>query len=538
MLKTHKVLLFIAIITLISCAKSKVIDPFDIQAGLRKSEFDKVIIKNKNDAQREKSQNEAPIPSLNSLALSPPPPISEKNNFSEGKTISFFVTEQVSLKDVLIELGRVAKIDVDIDPNITGGVVISARNRPLDEIIDRIATLGNLRYSYKDGILRFERDTPYMKNYFVDYLIDGSNLWTEVQSNITEIVKNFAPEDSSKSITTSDGNISTSGVAIRPSTVSINKTAGIMSVFATKKQHDEIEKYLADVQIYASAQVLIEAKVVEVALNDEFKTGINWSIADPNGTGKAFSIGSTNNYTTGKALDLVMSSGTAGVKKVLNGGTLSASISALEQFGTTRTLSSPRIHAINNQKATLNFTDKLVYFKLDSTQSTTASQTPVTVATFTSTKQEENVGVELNMVPSINLKTGEITLSIKPKITIKSKDIIDPASPRNTAGVIIAENLVPVIQTREINTVAKVQSGNIIVIGGLMKEGTSNTDSGIPFLQRIPILGYLFKSTSKTSEIVETVIFIKATIVGSGSQVDKTDREIQEKFDTNKRRFF
>jgi type II secretory pathway component GspD/PulD (secretin) len=76
------------------------------------------------------------------------------------------------------------------------------------------------------------------------------------------------------------------------------------------------------------------------------------------------------------------------------------------------------------------------------------------------------------------------------------------------------------------------------VIGGLMKESTSDTDSGIPFLGRIPIIGWFFKSVSKDSAITETVIFIKATIVKSGGPADKIDRDMQNKFDTNRRKFF
>ena len=100
------------------------------------------------------------------------------------------------------------------------------------------------------------------------------------------------------------------------------------------------------------------------------------------------------------------------------------------------------------------------------------------------------------------------------------------------------KNLVPVIQTRELNTIAKIQSGHVIVIGGLMSESAASTDTGVPFLQRIPLLGLLFKSNDKTSEVIETVIFIKATIVNSGPVTNKVDRDIQEKFDTNRRKFF
>lgn len=540
--KAFKIIFALLLIALFSCAKSLTIkDPIDHQTGLTKNDFDKAIVKNFKKAQQEKSSeekiNEAPIPNTSRLIIAPPPP-----NSVTSKTVSFAVTDQVPLKDVLIELGRVAKIDVDLDPAISGGIVINAKNRPLSEVIDRIATLGSLRYSYDNGILHFERDTPYTHNYSVDYLAEGSNLWTEVQTNITSILSNSAGNTASNLANTtsiannSEGNttISAPTNSLAKSSLAINKSAGILSVFATKKEHEEIAQYLSKVEENASAQVLIEAKVVEVQLSDSYKTGVTWGFSDSNIKGGTNSAKINGGYTAGSTSPLDVSIG------VLIGKSLSASISALEKFGTTRTLSSPRIHAINNQKAILNFTDKLVYFTINNNQntSTTSAAASVNTQTLTSTKQEENVGVELNITPSINLKTSEVTLNIKPKITVKSGEAIDPASPIDQNGKVIFQNVVPIVQTREINTIAKLQSGNIIVIGGLMKESTNNTDSGVPFLQRIPILGNLFKSVDKSSGIVETVIFIKATIVNSGSAVNKVDRELQEKFDTNKRKFF
>ena len=120
-------------------------------------------------------------------------------------------------------------------------------------------------------------------------------------------------------------------------------------------------------------------------------------------------------------------------------------------------------------------------------------------------------------------------MSVKPQLSLKSGTVVDPASP---SGI---SNEVPVIQTRSIDTIAKIKSGSILVIGGLMKDTTTNTDSGIPFLQRIPVLGWFFKSVSKDTTIVETVVFIKATIISSGATLNKLDRDMQEKFDTNRR---
>lgn len=534
-----RILYFLLLVQLTSCtvvnSVSRTIDPFDKKAKLTRKDIRDAIFKDQKEEDEKKSEalkKEAPIPNISKLIVAPPPPA-----IGGDKTISFSVTDQIPLKDVLIELGRVAKIDIDIDPSISGGIIINAKNRPLKEVIDRIANLANLRYTYEKGILHFERDSPYLKNYLVDYITDGS-LWTDVQTNVTAIM-------STQEFTPSGGDSdSSSSSSLSKSSFSSNKSAGIISVFATEKQHSAIKEYLSEVEKTASAQVLIEAKVVEVNLNDEYKTGINWSSSAGKG-----GIKFINGYTGADSTNVVGTTASvsgpvdAVITKVF-GTNINADVSALEKFGTTRTLSSPRVHAINNQKATLDFTDKLVYFKVDQAQSATGAASTtgsnIVTSTITSTKQEEKVGVSLDITPSINTKTGDITMKIKPIISVVSSYVTDPASPKGLTDVNSKPifNNVPVVQTRTIETIAKIQSGNVIVIGGLMKENTVNTDTGVPFLSSIPILGWLFKSVSKTSDVTETVIFIKATILSSTTQASKYDRNFQDKFDTSKNRIF
>ena len=497
-----------------SCAQGK-LDPFDRPTGASVSDVRNLITKDRAKEKKEiaenlakEKSNPAPIPQISKLIMSPPPPA-----IGGDKIISFSVTDQVPLKDVLIELGRVAKIDVDLDTKISGGVIINAKNRPLKEVIDRIATQGNLRYSYKNGVLYFESDSAYTKNYFVDYLSEG-NVWSDVETNIGALLS--LDEESSSSEEREETSSSSSG----NSSFSSNKSAGIITIHAPGKQHKAIEEYLELIQKYASAQVLIEAKVVEVSLIDEFKTGINW-----NNIAKNNQITSTGGFAAGSPITYLAQG--------VFGADINASISALESFGSTRTISSPRIHAMNNQKASLNFADKLVYFQVTNTQSTQAASGAAVAAnvvtTSNSVKQEESVGISLAITPSINLKTREIVMQITPKIALSSKTVVDPVN---------SSNEIPVVQSRELNTTAKIQDGNVIVIGGLMKEETTNADQGIPYLNRIPVLGWLFKSVSKKSTIIETVIFVKATIVTSSGASGKVDRDLQQKLDPNKRRFF
>ncbi len=498
-----------------------------MDTGLTREEAFNTVMNNGGSSVRKKSDkadpsktpSEVPVPKMSKLIVSPPPPV-----IGGDKIISFSVTDQVPLKDVLIEFGRMVQIDVDLDPGISGSIILNAKNRPLKEVIDRIATLGRLRYSYKNGVLHFENDTPYSKNYFVDYL-SGGTLWTDVETNIPAVLaaegSGLSSDPSSDS---SPGSIDTGAASFTS-----NKSAGIITVVGTDKQHRAIAKYLEDVQKYSSAQVLIEAKVIEVSLTKEYSAGVQWGSGD----GGAFSL--TNGYASGGALDVVF--------KTIGTTDLSLSISALEKFGVTKTISSPRIHAINNQKATLNFTDKLVYFQVQQTQSntsTTGGGTALVASTISSTKLEESVGVTLEIVPSINLKTSEITMGIKPTLSVLSEYITDPASPTaltDAAGKRVV-NKVPVIQSRTLDTSVKIQSGNILVIGGLMKDESSSTDSGVPFVERIPVLGWLFKSMSRGSGVTETVIFIKATIINSGAPTKKIDRDIQKNFDPSKRAYF
>ncbi|MFM8185720.1 MAG: hypothetical protein ACKN9I_02185, partial [Alphaproteobacteria bacterium] len=234
--------------TAFSCSQNR-LDPLFDDVGMTESDIKDATIKSKNKTKEEKNKfinSDIPIPKLTKSIMVPPAP-----KIGGEKIISFYVTDQVPLRDVLIELGRIAEVDVDVDPKISGGVIINAKNRPFKEIIDRIATQGNIRYSYRNKVLYFETDKPYMKNYFVDYL-DGSPLWDEVQTNIENIFTSEKADNQSGSSN---------------STATPNKVAGMITVYATDRQHTAITKYLADVTKQSSMQVLIEAKVVEVSLS-------------------------------------------------------------------------------------------------------------------------------------------------------------------------------------------------------------------------------------------------------------------------------
>jgi len=494
---TFKISLIALFLFCLSC-KNNDINLIDRDANLTKDEAKYTLIKDKRDIKKEQEIPELTkkenIPNISKLLISPPPP-----PIGSGKLISFSVTEEVPLKDVIIELGRIADIDIEVDPEIAGGIILKVKQKSLETIIERICELGKLRYSYTDGILRFEKDTPYSVTYTVDFLIDD-DLWSSIQSSIQSILTNLGDEDAK---------------------IDINKPASVITIYANSKSQKKVNEYIERAKRNYSSQVLIEAKVIEVQLDDEFKAGIDWSFVSDSKGADAVTI--TNKTSGAKGLVSGVVDGN------IFGGNLIGTLNALKTFGTTKTLSSPRIHAINNQKATLEFINTLIYFTVENETQTTTGSSTTTQNTSTSTKEEDTEGITLSITPSINLETQEITLNAVPELRVKVDEVSDPVN---------ILNKVPVIQSRKMETSLKIKSGGIMVIGGLMSENTTNTDNGIPFLMDIPVLGYFFKSKEKDLKVVETVIFLKATIVDSEGGIDQYDKDFYKAYSSERRPLF
>lgn len=493
------------------------------------------------------------IPKLVKLLVPPLPP-----QIQGDKLISFSVTEDVPIKDVLIEIGRMADVDVQVDKNITGGIILKVKKKPLKLVLERICKLARLKFSFEDGILSFERDIPYRVNYTLDFMPEG-DLWGAIESSVNEILELLDNEDESfKQDTASqnasgglsqnpDGSFNDTGIiqstnntSQGKSKVIINKPANILTVFANSRAQRAIAEYLAEARKNSSAQVLIEIKMVEVNLNDQHQNGIDWSWFNANsrpgtdvpitGTGGGSSGGGNggsgsgeSSKTPGESFSLVDNALSIGViSRAIFGGSLDATVSLMETFGKTRTVSSPRINAINNQESTFSFVDKEVYFSIETDNVVTGDNNPLVENNVTSTKEEVEVGVTMTINPTINLEAREVTLRVEPEMSVISRWVEDPAN---------TKSLVPVIQSRKIETTMKLKDGDIMVIGGLMKDTTTNTESGVPGLRRIPVLGWLFKYQSKKEEVIETVIFIKATIIDNPSVKNKLDGHSQYFYD-------
>ncbi len=537
-----------------------------------------------------------PLPNLKQILSAPKPP-----RISETQLVSIAVTDDVPLKDVLLELARLADVDIELDAGIQGGISFIANNKPFNQVVDRIASMAALRYTMEAGVLRIERDLPYIESYPMDFLniqrsstsdvnistnvlssgggegglntgstqtinsVTESDFWQSLEGGIRQILS-YTPASKVASVNlfsvqgddvaisgTPQQNLGQQPQADAQATNApegaevlpgggfyvLNKQAGILTVSASERQHELVERFIRRIRSNASAQVLIEAKIIEVFLDDRYQSGVEWStISDKIGLVTNFNpVDFTNGGFTATLSDKVFG-GLSGDVDGAAGPDLNDFIQLVERFGTTRTLSSPRLHAINNQQAVLTFAENFVYFEINVERETdTTTATNQELLTVDSEVKTVPIGIILTLQPSINVDTGEITLMVRPTLSRVTNFVSDPAVAflASQGGGVNITNEIPVVEVRELDSILKLKSGQVMIIGGLMEQGSSNTDTGVPGVASVPWLGNLFKSVDKTDTKRELIIFIRATLVGAEGYVHEVDKTIYNKFSDDPR---
>jgi MSHA biogenesis protein MshL len=297
-----------------------------------------------------------------------------------------------------------------------------------------------------------------------------------------------------------------------------NRETGVLLARATSRQHEKIQEFIDRVMTTAKRQVLIEATIVEVKLNDQYKQGINWSRALLGAQGFALSqAGTAGIGATAGALTINYFDPTSSYGNIL------ASVQLLEKFGNVKVLSSPKLSVMNNQTASLKVADSKVYFTLQSTY-TPATTTTLGTYLVTSTANSVSVGLTMSVTPQIS-DTDTVTINLRPSISRIISYARDPnpnlanpcGSGINNCNIPGIENLIPEIQTREMETIIKIESGQTAVMGGLIQESIDKNTSEVPFLGRIPLLGNLFQNRDDTSSKTELVIFLRPVVIRDAS---------------------
>ncbi len=302
--------------------------------------------------------------------------------------------------------------------------------------------------------------------------------------------------------------------------INANKETGVLIVRATARQHKKIQEFIDKVMTTARRQVLIEATIAEVTLNDNYQQGINWSALAQGAKGFQLTQAGTSTLpsnNTGSMFVLKYNNSTSML------GNLSSSVSLLDSFGDVKVLSSPKLSVMNNQTATLKVVDNRVYFSILVTPgiSSVSGNIP---PTYTTTPIPVAVGFTMNVTPEIN-DSDYVTINVRPTIT-RIIDYVNDPNPSlaypcgagvTNCNVPAISNQVPEIRTREMESIIRVSSGQIAVLGGLMQDEINNQSDGIPLLANIPVFGNLFKNRNDTKTKTELVIFLRPIIIKDAS---------------------
>lgn len=283
--------------------------------------------------------------------------------------------------------------------------------------------------------------------------------------------------------------------------------AGLITVRATGKQHEKIHEFITQVMRNSRRQVLIEATIAEVTLSSNYQQGINWSALRTGTAGVSLTQAPTGSQTASNTGSMMLLNYVNPTSKF---GNLAASVQLLESFGDVKVLSSPKISVMNNQTAMLRVVDNLVYFTIKA--DTTANQT-TTTTTYTTTAVTVPTGFTMSVTPQIN-DSDSVLLNLRPSITRLLRYVNDPNPDLAKAGV---TSQVPVLQTREMESVLKIENNQIAVLGGLMQDEVNNQTDGVPLLSRIPFAGNLFDYRNDTKKKTELVIFLRPVVVKEAS---------------------
>jgi len=320
----------------------------------------------------------------------------------------------------------------------------------------------------------------------------------------------------------------------------VNAQSGVVFARGMPDELRAVADYLERIHDAAQRQVVLEAKIIEVTLSEGFQAGVNWAAVQQTPDGDTFTGGQVSG---GRAIDgsqpiggqpitvgpgnpvtSVMSE-TLGAAFTLafDVGDFNAFVELLEQQGETRVLSSPRVATLNNQKAVIKAgTDEFFVTDISSNTVTgTAATTSrdVTLTPFFS-------GIALDVTPQISA-SGEVILHIHPTVS----EVTDQTKALTVSGE-TDELPLAFSEIRESDSIVKAKSGQIIAIGGLMRNSTRRADFNVPVLGKVPGLKHLFGSTRDVSSKTELIILLRPIVVDDDDDWPRLIRPSAERIET------
>lgn len=461
-----------------------------------------------------------------------------------------------------------------VPPDVGGTITINLKDVTVREALDAIRELYGYEYGVKGNRITVQSNAMQTRIFQINYLASRRQGASELRVTSSSISSGTPASGSSAAGTNGSpqqGQTQSSALSSRVRTetdadfwgsltsaltaivgnadgrkVIVNPQSGIVVISALPREIRQVENYLRATQAVVDRQVMLEAKILDVALAQDFQAGINWSafrsgsnshgavgIAAPGTTlraasGTAAAISDTSVTVTpgrlGTVVATALGSGFTGL--ALQTSNFAALLNFLEEQGTVTVLSSPRIATINNQKAVLKVgTDELFVTGLTTTTTTAGTNT---ITTPTLTLQAYFSGISLDVTPQID-EDSNIVLHIHPSVSVvtEKQKVVDLGEDIGTFTLPLASSSV-----NETDSIVRVKDGNIVAIGGLMAQSQTQDRAQVPGLGSLPGTGYLFGQRASSASKRELVILLKPTVITSDrawlQDLDGTSERMQK----------
>jgi MSHA biogenesis protein MshL len=443
---------------------------------------------------------------------------------------------------------RESSYNIIVDPEVSGKVTLDLKKVTLARALDSLVRPLGLDFKQEGRFIYIVKPKMETRMYHLNYLAvvrsgvsmvsgtggtgpsttttsggvststTGSNIVSQVRSEeVSNLWGDIEGRDKDGKL---DDKVKTGLRALlsEKGSLAVNKMASALMVTDFPRNLEMIEKFLQQVERAVSRQVLIEAQILEVTLNDRFQLGIDWRFL-PQMSSSGFGWGGNQNLA-GRTETIPSSWNTAAATTGLTAGvatlTFTAMLDALSQQGHVDVISSPRVSTLNNQKSIIKAATEEVYFEISIATSTGAA--PI----ITATPRNVTIGVILNVTPQVDAD-GNILLDIQPSVT---EEVTRRTQQVGVSGGTPILTEAPVVSVRQAQTVARVRDGQTIVIAGLIRERKRNLDTGTPGLMDLPLLGYLFRQTQEIKEKTELVILITPRLHGDSQILDFTRQDL------------
>ena len=495
-----------------------------------------------------KSRHLLTVPDEINQALLPDPSDTTNQLFGESKYD--INAQKVDAAAFFSSIVKGTPYSVAIHPDVIGEISLDLKQVALADVFDLVAELYGYEIEHKQNIYRIYPAGMRTETFAINYLLmtrDGSTQTSITSGGVTQASGNSNGSSRSNSQNGFSGNSSgfrngggsgagnsggsgsnSNGTNIYTRTatnfwaellatletmigdgegksVMVTPQAGLVTVRAMPKEIRAVKAFLDVSEEIIQRQVILEARIIEVALDDGYQQGINWGQILANSGSTDFQF-SNSAGTIGNSISAALGNVTS--LSFINKD-FSGVLSLLSTQGNVQVLSSPRVTAINNQKAVIKVGDD-EYFVTDvSSQSTISSSTTSVTPNIELTPFFS--GIALDVTPQIDAD-GMVLLHVHPSV-------IETQEQEKIVTLNQEQFVLPLAQSniRESDTVIRARSGEIVVIGGLMQSIISESESKTPLLGDIPVLGNLFKNKRKSEIKKELVILIKPTVVGKNT---------------------